>query len=264
MTEIVNTHQSEAWNGYEGTHWADNHDRYDALNGAYNPHLLAAVGAGDRVLDLGCGNGQVTRLAARRGAHATGVDLSAPMLARARSCAQAEGVDNVTFEQGDVQVHPFAADSYDVVLSRFGVMFYADPVAAFANVRRALRPGGRLAFLCIRGLGDLGPVLRAIGGPSPVGPDGSGPLSLSDPDVVRRTLTDAGFTDIGVAAVDEPQWWGADVADATAFLLAWGPVRHALGEDTSHVRDAVAAALAPHAGPEGVRLLGNAWLVTAS
>ncbi|QFZ18271.1 class I SAM-dependent methyltransferase [Saccharothrix syringae] len=268
MPDVVNTHQAEAWNGDEGTHWADHHDRYDALNSGYNDTLLTAAGIGptDRVLDVGCGNGQLTRLAARRAGRALGVDLSAPMLARARALATGEGVPNVEFEQGDAQVFPFPPAGFDVALSRFGVMFFADPVRAFANVRAALREDGRLAFLSLRGLGDLADVLAALdgGGPQP-GP--AGPLSLSDPDVVRRVLGGAGFRDVTTTPVDAPQVWGGDVADATAFLMAWGPVRYALRDADQAGRDrverAVADALAPHATPGGVRLRGEALLVTA-
>src|SRR5688572_4625186 len=102
---IVNTAQSEAWNGYEGEHWATHDDRYDAVNGGFNGFLLDAIASRDRVLDIGCGNGQLTRLAAGKAQRATGVDLSGPMLATAR--ARAADVPNVTFEQGDVQVYPF-------------------------------------------------------------------------------------------------------------------------------------------------------------
>ncbi|MBY8849694.1 class I SAM-dependent methyltransferase [Saccharothrix longispora] len=266
MHEVVNTHQAEAWNGYEGRHWAEHQARYDEVNSGFNEVLLDAAGIGphDRVLDIGCGNGQVTRLAAARGAGAVGIDLSAPMLARARLSAVAEDVDDVVFEQGDAQVHPFPAGAFDVALSRFGVMFFADPVAAFGNVARALRPGGRLAFLAMRDLGDLGDVVAALGwDPAP----GHGPLSMADPDDVDRVLRAAGFRDVRAAAAEAPQVWGRDVADATAFLMGWGPVRHALRDADAaaaeRVERAVAESLRSHAGPGGVRLRGSAWLVTA-
>ncbi|MGP3913217.1 class I SAM-dependent methyltransferase [Nonomuraea sp. 10N515B] len=104
------------------------------------------------MLDVGCGTGQTTRLAARTAphGHALGVDLSEPMLARARATAIAEGITNLRFEQGDAQVHPFPEGGFDVAISRGGIMFFADPVAAFANIGRALRPSGRLAFVCLR------------------------------------------------------------------------------------------------------------------
>ncbi|GGP78805.1 class I SAM-dependent methyltransferase [Streptosporangium pseudovulgare] len=278
MGSVVNTHQAEAWNGYEGEHWAGNQDRYDAVNSGFNDHLLgaAAVGEGDRVLDIGCGNGQVTRLAARRAplGHATGVDLSAPMLARARASAAAEGLANVTFEQGDAQVHPFPGAGSDVAVSRFGIMFFADPVAAFANIGRALRPGGRLAFLSLRRMEDneLGEVFAAMARHLPRRPaaaehDGPGPESLADPGRVREVLSGAGFGKVDVTAVDAPQHWGRDAEDAGAFLGAWGPVRFLLDQvdpaAAAHAREALVEALRPFEQAGAVRLRGAAWLVTA-
>ncbi|MGC1754044.1 MAG: class I SAM-dependent methyltransferase, partial [Trebonia sp.] len=163
-TLIVNTAQAEAWNGYEGEHWAANDDRYDIVNSGFNEPLLDAAGIGEtsRVLDVGCGNGKLTRLAASRAPHgqATGLDLSGPMLARARARAAEEGIGNVTFEQGDAQVYPLPPGGFDVAVSRFGVMFFGDPIAAFANIGRGLRAGGRLAIACLPDLSgtDLGPV----------------------------------------------------------------------------------------------------------
>ena len=146
-TLIVNTAQAEAWNGYEGEHWAANDDRYNIVNSGFNGPLLDAAGIGEtsRVLDVGCGNGKLTRLAASRArqGQVTGLDLSGPMLARARARAAEEGIGNVTFEQGDAQVYPLPPGGFDVAVSRFGVMFFGDPAAAFANIGRGLRPGGR-------------------------------------------------------------------------------------------------------------------------
>ncbi|MFC4536672.1 class I SAM-dependent methyltransferase [Sphaerisporangium dianthi] len=309
MNSIVNTHQAEAWNGYEGNHWADNHDRYDAVNSGFNEHLLraAAIGEHDRVLDVGCGNGQFTRLAARRArlGRATGLDLSTPMLQRARALAAAEGVGNVTFEQGDAQVHPFAADAYDVAVSRFGVMFFADPVTAFANIGRALRPGGRVAFLVLQSMdrNDLGRIFAAMrphldppGGPEesprpeefprpggPAGPEksrgsedsggsagaeGPGPDSLAAPARVRQLFDAAGFAEVACTPVEAPQVWGRDTEDAAAFLEAWGPVRHWLGQVDAaagaRARLALAEALAPFERDGAVLLRGAGLLITAT
>lgn len=271
MTGVVNTAQEQAWNGYEGRHWATHADRYDAVNSGFNRFLLDAVGAGDRVLDLGCGNGQLTRLAAGQARHATGIDLSEPMLATATARAAAAGVPNVSFVRGDAQVHPFGEHAHDVALSRFGVMFYADPVAAFANVRRALRPGGRLAFLCMTSMAgtDLGAVFGALAAhlPSPTGADGTGPTSLADPERTRAVLTAAGFTGIDCAHVEADQVWGSDAADAAEFIAGWGPVRHHMelaGPDAAaRARAALDDALAPFATTDAIRLRGTAWLVTA-
>ncbi|MEU9506250.1 class I SAM-dependent methyltransferase [Micromonospora sp. NPDC048170] len=271
---LVNQQQSQAWNGYEGRHWARHHDRYDAVNSGFNDVLLGVVRSGDRVLDVGCGNGQLTRLAARRGGvGALGVDLSAPMLQRARAVAAADGPPDVRFVQGDAQVHPFPPAAFDVALSRFGVMFFADPVAAFANVGRALRAGGRLAFVCLDDFrrGDLGSVLAAFAArlpqPETDGTGVAGPLSLSDPAVARRVLTDAGFLDVDCVAVEASQNWGRDAVEAADFLAGWGPLRHRLDQvDRATAERATAAltdALRRHQQPDAVRLRGTAWLVTA-
>ncbi|MGC1214898.1 MAG: methyltransferase domain-containing protein [Micromonospora sp.] len=275
METIVNRHQAQAWNGYEGRHWAAHQDRYDAVNSGFNEALLAAVRPGDRVLDIGCGNGQLTRLAAARAGarEAVGVDLSAPMLDRARASAADEGVANVEFVRGDAQVHPFPPGAFDVALSRFGVMFFADPVAAFGNVGRALRPGGRLAFASLDDVrhGDLGRVLAALARHlPPPATDGTGvaePLSLADPSAVRTVLTAAGFIAVDCAPVQASQLWGRDAADAAGFLAGWGPLRHQLDRvdpaTADQARAAMTDALRAYEQPDGVRLRGTAWLVTA-
>lgn len=275
MVNIINTAQAQAWNGYEGRHWAAHADRYDAVNSGFNGLLLdaAAIGERDQILDIGCGNGQLTRQAARRArfGHASGVDLSDPMLTTARARAKSENVANVSFEQGDAQIHPFPQGAFDVAVSRFGIMFFADPVAAFTNIRRALRPTGRLAFLCMTDPAgtDLGAVFGAMAPhlPRPTGPAGTGPTSFADPARIRSVLADAGFHDIACMHVEADQTWGRDVADAAAFIAAWGPVRYHLDQagpgTAADARSALTTALHPFAKPGAVRLRGTAWLVTA-
>jgi SAM-dependent methyltransferase len=260
--DIVNTAQAEAWNGYEGSHWADHHDRWNAVVGGINDALFAAaaIGAEDRVLDVGCGAGQTTRLAAvrARNGHATGVDLSGPMLARARAVAAEEGIANVRFEQGDAQVHPFQHD-HDVAISRGGIMFFADPVAAFANIGRALRPGGRLAFACLRAAADnewfTVPVL-ALFGERPE----SGMFSLADPGRIGDVLTRAGFRDVRTTPADTEMDYGTDAA---AFILGSGPVRSDLARSGDDARERLVAALRPYETGGVVRMRGAWWLVTA-
>ncbi|MGW6503418.1 class I SAM-dependent methyltransferase [Nonomuraea angiospora] len=270
---IVNTHQAEAWNGYEGNHWADHYTRYDAVNSGFNDYLLQHVRDGDRVLDVGCGNGQVTRLAARRAGHVTGIDLSAPMLHVARAAAEAEGIAAVDFQQGDAQVHPFPAGSYDLVMSRFGIMFFADPVAAFANIARGLRSGGRVAMLSLRSAADsdLGAVLNALAthlpAPEP-DQDGIGPTSLSDPGHIGEVFTAAGFAEVEATPVEAMQVWGSDADDAADFLMAWGPVRFLLerGDPAAalRARTALVSALRPFEQSDAVRLRGTGNLITAT
>ncbi|MGW1537592.1 class I SAM-dependent methyltransferase [Streptomyces aureus] len=288
MRELVNTAQSKAWNGDEGRHWSDHHDRWNAVNEGFNEPLLAAAGIGpeDRVLDVGCGAGQTTRLAARTAARGSvlGLDLSGPMLDRARRVAAQENLDNIGFEQGDAQVHPLSEASFDVAVSRFGIMFFADPVAAFGNVARALRPGGRLAFVCMADparsewsavYGRVSAALPAGASPSVASPsgdsDGPGMFSLADPLVVREVLTKAGFDDVRTEAVDALGNFGRDVDDAAEHLLGSGPGRHLVevqeaaagGDAEQRVRAALRSTLAPYERETGVRLRTGAWLVTA-
>lgn len=148
---IANVEMAAAWDGDEGEEWARDWERYDRAVLDHHGALFdaATIGDDERVLDIGCGNGQSTRDAARAAGNgsAIGVDLSSRMVERARELAKLEGVTNVTFERVDAQVHPFDAAAYDVVISRFGAMFFADPASAFANIGAGLRPGGRLVMV---------------------------------------------------------------------------------------------------------------------
>ncbi|MEU9714897.1 class I SAM-dependent methyltransferase [Streptomyces sp. NPDC047976] len=279
MTHVADTAQAEAWNGYEGEQWARSQDRWDAVNDGFNQPLLdaAAVAETDSVLDVGCGAGRTTRLAARRAGRgrALGVDLSGPMLAKARESAVREGVENVSFVQGDAQVHAFDAAGFDAVISRYGMTFFADPAAAFANLHRALRPGGRLAFICaaeaganqwLEAMASLEAVLP-LGGFGEAG--GPGMFSLTDPGLIRTLVTAGGFTGVDVRRVEVPGKWGADAQDAAAFLLDSGPGRHLLSQVTPQRQDQarrmLTDALGRYETGDGgaVWLRSSSWLVTA-
>ncbi|GAB2454492.1 class I SAM-dependent methyltransferase [Streptomyces incanus] len=276
MHAIANRQQAEAWNDWEGAHWAEHAERYDAMMGAFNEPLFAAAGitAGHRVLDVGCGTGQTTRLAARRAydGEAVGIDLSAPMLDRARRDAAADGVGNVTFVQGDAQVHPLPARAFDVLLSRGGVMFFADHVAAFTHLRHSLAPTGRLAFLGPQPEGPDSAYARATAALSPflreASPAARGMGSLLDPARIREVLTAAGYTDIDVTPAEAPMTFGADAADAADFLLAMGPVRHNLRdaepETTTRIHAELRDSFREFEISGGVRIPGYVWIVTAS
>lgn len=272
--DIVNQEQAAAWNGPEGAHWARHSARRAGDADLIVPLVeAAAIDAGDRVLDVGCGTGALARLAARWATpgHAVGVDLSTQMIEQARAQAATERISNVTFEVGDVQVHPFAEGSFDVAVSHFGAMFFGDPAAAFANIASALRPGGRLGFVCPQAMERCdwyGVPLAALLGHRPTPDEApSAMFSLSRPDVVEQLLTGAGFDSVQLRPLDASLWFGQTPAAAAEFYLGSGPVRAILERAdpslAAGARDALEGAMAPFVTEDGVRIPGAHWLVTA-
>jgi SAM-dependent methyltransferase len=267
-----NAGQLREWDGAHGLYWAKQADAYDAAYAHYQPALLAAaaVRPGERILDVGCGSGQVAIDLVRATPHSTalGVDLSSAQLEVGR--ARAVGLD-VEFLQADAQVHDFGAASYDLVVSRTGTMFFSDQAMAFANLARCTKPGGRLTILVWRGVGEnewfreffeAVRVGRDLSGPPPGTP---GPFSQSDPAVVEPLLHGAGWTDIAFAPADEPIWFGADSDNATSFIL--GQLAWLLADlDEAKLREAtdnLHAVMAAHESHVGVELSSAAWLITA-
>lgn len=274
---VVNVEQAEAWNGEDGRHWTVQRERYDAMLDAFKSRLLQAadVSPGEWVLDVGCGSGDTTCAAARaaRGGLALGADLSRPLLEEARRRAEREGLDNARFEEADAQVHSFPTARFDVAISRFGVMFFTEPGAAFANIARALAPGGRVVFLCwqepLRNewLVTLGAALAPYVELPEMGGDGPGPFSLADPERIRGPLRRAGFIQITVDPVTAPIRLGSDVEDVIGFVQDLDLVRDLVDPLDTATRaqalDALRDALAPHHTHDGVRIGAAAWLVTA-
>ncbi|MFF9654219.1 class I SAM-dependent methyltransferase [Streptomyces sp. NPDC014622] len=276
MRTIANRQQAEAWNDWEGVLWAEHPERYNGMMGAFNAPLFAAadITAQNQVLDVGCGTGQTTRLAAQRAydGNVVGIDLSAPMLERARRDAAAEGFGNVTFEQGDAQVHPFPDRGFDVIIRRGGVMFFADHVAAFTHLRHALVPAGRLAFLGPQPAGPDSAYARATAALSPflreASPASRGMGSLLDPAHIHQVLATSGFTDIEVAPVEAPMTFGANAGDAADFIFSMGPTRYNLRNvdptTITRIRAEVHDALTEFETTEGVCIPGAVWIVTAA
>jgi len=251
---------------------------YDAELRRHNPVLRRACGVqlGDRVLDIGCGTGQTTREAARtaRAGSALGVDVSARAIERARELTRAEGLGNVTFEHANAQGHAFPPERFDLAISRFGTMFFDDPVAAFANVARALGPAGRLVMMVWqaheRNEWDV-EIRRSLAGPdgavaaaASADPD---PFSLAEPPIVKQILGAAGFADVAFADVHEHVYYGPNVTDALDWLRGFTSTSNALERmDPAAAARAVGRlreTLAAHLGDDGVWFDSRAWIVTA-
>jgi SAM-dependent methyltransferase len=250
---------------------------YDAELRLHHEVLRRAYGVQphEHVLDIGCGSGQTTCEAARmahRGS-AFGIDISAAAIERARELARAQRIHNVTFVRADAQVHRFPQARFDLAISRFGTMFFADPVAAFANVGRALRPAGRLVMMVWqaheRNEWDVAirQSLAAPGGSAAVASAGPDPFSLADPPTATGILEAAGFADVTFTDVHEPVYYGPDVSAALDWVRGYACTKNLLDR-----LDPAAAAralgrlrmmLAAHMSDNGVWFDSRAWVVTA-
>jgi SAM-dependent methyltransferase len=271
-----NADQLRAWDGDEGTYWAEHADYFDRSVSAYGQKLMvaAAITDGERVLDIGCGTGQTTRDAARAAScgSALGVDLSGPMLEVARRRASEEGVDNAFFDQADAQIHRFPSPAFDVAISRTGAMFFSDLVAAFANIGRAMVPGGRLVLVAWQPLAanewmrEMSGALAAGRDLAPPPPDAPGPFSLARPERVRTVLTAAGFTGVALEGSSAGMWFGRDADDAHRFVLGlMGWMLRGLDDSgRGRASDALHAAMDAHVTSEGVVFDSAAWTIRAT
>ena len=282
MTDAAegNAAQIAYWNDKAGANWTALQGQIDALFVPITELALAAAAPapGEAVIDIGCGCGAtVLALAERVGSagRVLGVDVSEPMAARARERIAAAGLTNASVQVTDASTHGFAAQA-DLLFSRFGVMFFADPTAAFANLRRGVRAGGRLLFAAWRPVEENSwfSVPLAAGRPllpeePPADPDAPGPFAFRDPARVRAILSGAGWREIEFQPRDVPMRVGGagGLEETTDLLMRLGALARLLADvdaDTrSRVRDAVRAALLPHDGPSGVVLGGAIWLVSA-
>ena len=276
---MPNTAQTEEWNGATGAYWASHDERYDAMLRPLTERLFAAtpIAATDQVLDVGCGCGNTTRIAAKRAIDGTtlGVDLSEPMLAQARVRANQQGLTNVRYQRADVQTHDLGASRFDLVISQLGVMFFDDPTQAFTNLRRALRSGGGISFICWQELArndhrvvPTKAIAAHLDLPASSSPCASGAFSLADPDRVRTLLTDAGFREITIDPVSAPLLAGTDANEATEFYLQLPSIRtvleHAEPAAVAGARAELRRTLSAYETPEGVLLDSASWLVSAS
>lgn len=276
-----NTAQIAYWNDRAAVTWTALQDRLDAMFVPLTALALEAAepASGERVVDVGCGCGAtVLELARRVGpeGRVLGVDVSEPMAARARDRIAAAGLGNAQVLVSDASTRDFETGGADLLFSRFGVMFFADPAAAFANLRRAVRPGGRLLFACWRPMTENQwfsvPAQAAadlVPPAPPSDPDAPGPFAFANPDRVRRILGTAGWTDVVLKRQDVPMRLAGpgQITEAAEFATRVGSLARALADATPDVKaraaDAIAAALPAYDGPAGVCLPGSIWLVSA-
>ena len=250
-------------------------DFYDIELRAHHEHLRAAYGirSGDEVVDIGCGAGLTTREAARAAAPGcvVGVDVSERMLERARELTAAERLGNVRYELGDAQVHRFDPARFDVAISRFGTMFFSDPVAAFANIAAALRAEARLVLLVWQRFEDnewARAIAAALGDAAQPPPPGADPFSLGDAAATARLLEGAGFDGIRFESVHEPVLYGHELDDALTFVRGFQSTSSALASlddgEAARTVERLRETLAAHYSAErGVVLDSRSWLITA-
>lgn len=276
MSEAANADQVAYWNAQAGETWATHQERLDRQIETLGAVAMAALAPrpGEGAIDIGCGCGQTTLALAGAvgpGGFVTGVDISRPMLAVARR--RAASAANAAFLEADAQTHPFPPGAADAIFSRFGVMFFEDPSAAFANIRAALKPGGRLGFVCWRPfpLNEwmLVPLQAALAlvpaPPPPPDPFAPGPFAFADADRVRGILEGAGFSEIAIEPHDA-RIGGNPLDEAVDLALRVGPLGMLLRENPDRKEAVIAAvreALRPHEGPDGVMLNSATWIVTA-
>jgi SAM-dependent methyltransferase len=250
---------------------------YDAELRRHNEVLRQACGIQfrDHVLDIGCGAGQTTREAARaaEAGSVLGVDVSARAIERARELAQAEGLHNVSFERADVQAHRFPPERFDLAMSRFGTMFFNDPCTAFTNIRRAMRPSGRMVMMVWqaheRNEWDVA-IHQSLGAterPMALPPPGADAFSLADPPAVTQILEASGFAGVAFTDVCEQVYYGPDVAAALDWVRGFASTSDALkrldASAAAHAIGRLRKALAAHLTDEGVWFDSRAWIITA-
>jgi SAM-dependent methyltransferase len=273
-----NSEQIEFWNGSTAINWVADEERMDGLLAPLSQHLIerARVQPGEAVIDIGCGCGGTSLALAGAGARVLGIDISVPMLTRARE--HGLGNDQVEFIEADAASHAFKAE-FDLLFSRFGVMFFAEPVAAFANLRSALNATGRLCFICWQAVSEnpwlalpMGAAQPFLPETDPPDPRAPGPFSFADAEYLSQVLTEAGFSEVAVEAYPVAMRVGADLAEAMEFYTRVGPLSSVLSSLEPASREAAIAAVEqaiassqPAASSEsaGVTLAGGCWIATA-
>ncbi|WP_394829659.1 class I SAM-dependent methyltransferase [Pendulispora albinea] len=280
-TNPTNPKPLDDWNGARGARWATHHEWLDRSFAAFGAAALnaACLHPGEHVLDVGCGAGATTLELVRHvqpHGRVLGVDISEALLQRARERARAQPTTQATldFELADASRHAFAPGSFDVLFSRFGVMFFADPPRAFTHLHAALARGGRATFVCWRSPAEnpwFHLPLRALQGVLPPGPPADplapGPFAFADRHRIESILRQSGFSDIAITPFDAPLYVAADADESFDQTLRIGPFATMLEGHPEDVRQrgraAIRAALAEHADAHGVSLAGATWIVRA-
>jgi SAM-dependent methyltransferase len=277
MNDRPNAAQIDYWNALAGETWSRFQEQLDRQVEPLGREAMRVLdpAPGERILDIGCGCGQTTMALAtrvgRQGA-VVGVDISRPMLAVARARPLPEGAARPAFREADAQSEDLGGPAFDAAFSRFGVMFFADPAAAFANIRKALKPAGRLAFVCWRPFSE-NPWMRVpmeaaqafLPPAPPIDPTAPGPFAFADSNRVRAILDQAGFTAIAVDPFDA-EIGGGDIEATVSLTFRVGPLGRALAENRDQipaVAEAVRKAVTPYDGGKGVFMPAAAWIVRA-
>ena len=278
-TDGLNAKQIEFWNGPAGDSWTEFMDSQDQMLGPLGEAAMATadISSGHHVIDIGCGCGTTTLELARRvgpSGHVLGVDVSTPMLDVARQRATEVENRSIDLQNSDASTHEFAPQSFDRIYSRFGVMFFADSAAAFTNLRTALKPGGRLAFVCWRPL-DLNPWMantiaiatQYLERQEPPGPDDPGSFAFRDPDRVTGILSGAGFSGIEITPNDQALDFEPDIDGTVSKLIQLGPMSQPIAQSPKNIQEKIrtdlAASIQPYLTADGVKIDSTTWIVSA-
>lgn len=274
-----NQEQLKNWNGFHGERWVTNRETFDRQLASHGGPAMdaAGIGPGMQVIDIGCGFGTTTLEIAQRvgtDGNVQGIDFSTPMIAEARARAAADGITNIRFDEADIQTYEFEQGTADALFSRYGVMFYDDPVRAFTNMHGSLRSSGRLAFVCWRhgeeNVWLTGPMKIAAENlelPPPPPPGSPGIFAFAQRDRIETILGQAGFNDISVDELDLTVNVGPDIETAVrnAMNLApWGQALTSASEATvTKIAEEIGAANSKYLTADGVIIPSASWLVTA-
>jgi SAM-dependent methyltransferase len=275
----ANQDQIDYWNGEAGRRWVAEQERLDAMMAETTLALIDAADPqwGEKVLDVGCGCGSTSIAYAEAvgpEGRVTGLDVSKPMLAFARDRARESDLKSIDFVLDDAATRDLGADAYDLISSRFGVMFFADPIAAFRNLRRAMKPKGRLAFVCWRDWREnewvrvpVSAVRPHVPPQPPLGPEEPGPFAFASLGRVRTILAGSGFDVVAVRPLDATGEFGTTLEEGVEYMMGFGPISRMLGPaselERARAKAALTAALKPYA-EKGTIAMGLAqWLVTA-